>query len=134
MDLFCIDISTITYLTCPDISPKMHTQSSNAMQSKPAVIVYSATHTAAIPIPVPTHILLTPTFLLVRFNSYSSVLTCLAPVQPKGCPKAIAPPDQSSQHACTQSDGGGGGRRGPLTLGIDFRLRNAEFISTPETL
>ena len=30
---------------------------------------YSATHTAAIPIPVPTHMLVTPTFWPVRFNS-----------------------------------------------------------------
>lgn len=53
---------------------------------------YSATHTAAIPMPVPTHMLVTPTFLSVLFNSYSNVETCRAPVQPNGCPNAIAPP------------------------------------------
>ena len=36
---------------------------------------YSATHTAAMPMPVPTHMLLTPTRFPVRRNSYSSVLT-----------------------------------------------------------
>jgi hypothetical protein len=37
--------------------------------------IYSATHTAAIPIPVPTHMLVTPTVLFVRLSSYSSVET-----------------------------------------------------------
>jgi hypothetical protein len=55
-------------------------------------IVYSATHTAAMPMPVPTHILVTPICLPVRLSSVSRVLTCLAPVTPRGCPKAIAPP------------------------------------------
>ena len=54
--------------------------------------LYSATQTAAMPIPVPTHILVTPTFSPRLLNSYNNVLTCLAPVQPSGCPKAIAPP------------------------------------------
>lgn len=48
------------------------------------VAVYSRTQTAAIPIPVPTHIDVTPTFLSVRFSSVNSVLTCLAPVHPSG--------------------------------------------------
>ena len=45
---------------------------------------YSATHTAAMPIPVPTHILVTPTFLPVLRSSVNKVLTCQAPVQPSG--------------------------------------------------
>lgn len=53
---------------------------------------YSATKTAAMPIPVPTHIELTPTFFPVRLSSYRSVEIWRAPVQPKGCPNAIAPP------------------------------------------
>lgn len=35
----------------------------------PLLSIYSATHTAAIPIPVPTHIDVTPTFCPVRLNS-----------------------------------------------------------------
>lgn len=53
---------------------------------------HSLTQTAAIPIPVPTHILVTPIFFPVRPSSLKSVATCLAPVHPNGCPKAIAPP------------------------------------------
>lgn len=45
---------------------------------------YSATQTAAMPIPVPTHILVTPTFWPVLRSSYSKVLTWRAPVQPSG--------------------------------------------------
>ena len=58
----------------------------------PVLLTHSLTQTAAIPIPVPTHILVTPIFFPVRPNSLKSVATCLAPVQPKGCPNAIAPP------------------------------------------
>jgi hypothetical protein len=46
--------------------------------------VYSETQTAAIPIPVPTHMLVTPIFLFVRLSSVSSVLTWREPVQPRG--------------------------------------------------
>ena len=47
---------------------------------------------AAAPIPVPMHILTKPYFPFVLFNSGNKVETYLAPVQPKGCPKAMAPP------------------------------------------
>ena len=53
---------------------------------------YSATNNPAMPIPEPTHILVSPTFLPVRLSSVNKVDTCLAPVVPKGCPNAIAPP------------------------------------------
>ncbi len=43
-------------------------------------------------IPVPMHIDMTPKRFPVLFNSLSKVDTCLAPVQPRGWPKAIAPP------------------------------------------
>lgn len=52
------------------------------------VLVYhdsSETKTPAIPIPVPTHILVTATFCFLRFNSDKTVTTCLVPVQPRGC-------------------------------------------------
>lgn len=38
------------------------------------------------------HIEITPNFYLVRISSCNKVATYLAPVVPKGCPKAIAPP------------------------------------------
>lgn len=47
-------------------------------------LFYSATQTAAIPIPVPTHMEVTPIFLLVRVSSVSKVLTWREPVQPRG--------------------------------------------------
>jgi hypothetical protein len=53
---------------------------------------YSATNNPAMPIPEPTHILVSPTFLPVRLSSVNKVDICLAPVVPKGCPNAIAPP------------------------------------------
>lgn len=53
---------------------------------------YSRTQTAAIPIPVPTHILVTPTSSPLLPNSFSKVETCLAPVHPRGWPNAMAPP------------------------------------------
>src|SRR5690606_10394814 len=46
----------------------------------------------AAPCPVPTHIVTIPYFLLVRFNSLITCTDNLAPVQPSGCPIAIAPP------------------------------------------
>lgn len=49
-----------------------------------SILPYSATQTAAMPIPVPTHILVTPTFCPVRLSSVNNVPTCLAPVQPNG--------------------------------------------------
>jgi hypothetical protein len=66
---------------------------------------YSLSIIAAAPIPVPIHIEVTinlkdesnfnipPTFFPCRFNSGKRVAICLAPVQPKGCPSAIAPPE-----------------------------------------
>ena len=39
---------------------------------------------AAMPMPVPMHMLVTPILWFVRFNSVRSVLTCLAPVTPSG--------------------------------------------------
>lgn len=47
---------------------------------------------AAAPIPVPIHIETTPNFFPVLANSGSNVAICREPVQPKGCPRAIAPP------------------------------------------
>jgi len=47
---------------------------------------------AAAPIPAPIHIETNPVFLFYLFNSGIKVAIYLAPVQPKGCPKAIAPP------------------------------------------
>lgn len=49
-----------------------------------ASFFYSATQTAATPIPVPTHMLVTPTCLPVLFSSVRRVLTCRAPVHPRG--------------------------------------------------
>ena len=42
--------------------------------------------------PVPIHMDTKPYFPPVLFNSGSKVAICLAPVHPRGCPKAIAPP------------------------------------------
>ena len=42
--------------------------------------------------PVPIHIEITPYFLLVLLSSDIKVTSYLAPVAPKGCPSAIAPP------------------------------------------
>lgn len=47
---------------------------------------------AAAPIPAPIHILIKPNLAPYLFNSGKRVATYLAPVQPNGCPKAIAPP------------------------------------------
>ena len=44
------------------------------------------------PIPVPIHMVTSPTFLPLLFNSGIIVASILAPLQPKGCPIAIAPP------------------------------------------
>jgi hypothetical protein len=46
----------------------------------------------AAPIPVPMHILTKPYLPFVLFNSGINVAIYLAPVHPKGCPNAIAPP------------------------------------------
>lgn len=56
------------------------------------MIYHSASKIAAIPIPLPTHIEITPNFFFVLLNSVNKVDTCLAPVAPRGCPNAIAPP------------------------------------------
>lgn len=53
---------------------------------------YSFSKIAAAPIPVPIHIEIHPYCLLVHINSCMRVATYLAPVHPKGCPNAIAPP------------------------------------------
>jgi hypothetical protein len=54
--------------------------------------IHSLSKTAAAPIPVPMHIETTPVFSLVLSSSWNRVTIILAPVIPKGCPKAIAPP------------------------------------------
>mmetsp|Transcript_100081 Transcript_100081/g.261008 ORF Transcript_100081/g.261008 Transcript_100081/m.261008 type:complete len:300 (+) Transcript_100081:206-1105(+) len=48
--------------------------------------------TLAAPMPVPMHIETTPSFPLVRFSSGSSVAIRREPVQPRGWPRAMAPP------------------------------------------
>lgn len=55
-------------------------------------INHSLSIKAAAPIPVPMHIETTPYFFLVLISSGIKVAICLLPVQPSGCPKAIAPP------------------------------------------
>jgi hypothetical protein len=47
---------------------------------------------AAAPYPDPMHIEITPYFLFYLFNSGNKQAIYLAPVQPNGCPIAIAPP------------------------------------------
>ncbi len=47
---------------------------------------------AAAPIPVPIHIDTTPNFPLVLTSSGIKVAIWRAPVHPRGCPRAIAPP------------------------------------------
>lgn len=49
----------------------------------------SETNTPAIPMPVPTHILVTATFCFRRLSSDRTVTTCLVPVAPSGCPIAL---------------------------------------------
>ena len=44
------------------------------------------------PCPVPTHMVTAPYFWFLLFISFNSWTVNLAPVHPKGCPKAIAPP------------------------------------------
>src|SRR5206468_7161401 len=46
----------------------------------------------AAPIPPPTHIVTMPYRDWRRFISYSRLVVSLAPVQPRGWPRAIAPP------------------------------------------
>ena len=46
----------------------------------------------AAPIPDPMHIEVTKVFPPLRRSSCNPVATCRAPVQPSGCPNAIAPP------------------------------------------
>jgi hypothetical protein len=53
---------------------------------------YSFSINAAAPIPVAVHIEITPYFFFYLLSSGKSVATYLAPVHPRGCPKAIAPP------------------------------------------
>ena len=47
---------------------------------------------AAAPCPDPMHIEIIPYFLFCLLNSGNKVATYLAPVQPSGWPRAIAPP------------------------------------------
>lgn len=60
----------------------------------------SFTNSAAIPIPVPMHILVNSIFFFCRLHSLSPETICLTPVMPNGCPRAIAPPRGFS---CSQS-------------------------------
>ena len=53
---------------------------------------YSFSKIAAAPIPVPIHMEMQPNFLFVLISSCIRVATCLAPVQPRGWPSAMAPP------------------------------------------
>ena len=53
---------------------------------------HSRSITAAAPCPVPIHIEITPILPPVRFNSERRVPTMRAPVIPRGCPRAMAPP------------------------------------------
>ena len=46
----------------------------------------------AAPIPPPTHMLTRPYRAFRRLISYNNVVVSFAPVQPSGCPRAIAPP------------------------------------------
>src|SRR4029453_17611341 len=46
----------------------------------------------AAPMPPPTHMVTSPYFALRRCISCSRVVLSFAPVQPSGCPSAIAPP------------------------------------------
>jgi len=55
-------------------------------------IYHSNLKTPAAPIPVPMHIETNPYFPPVLLNSGSKVAIYLAPVQPNGWPKAMAPP------------------------------------------
>jgi len=55
-------------------------------------VLLSTSNTAAAPIPVPMHIETIPYRPFVLFSSCSNVVICLVPVQPKGCPNAMAPP------------------------------------------
>ena len=53
---------------------------------------YSFSTTQAAPIPVPMHMLITPYFYFYLLSSGNKEAIYLAPVHPRGCPKAIAPP------------------------------------------
>lgn len=53
---------------------------------------HSLSNMAAAPYPVPMHIDTIPLFFPVLSNSVSNVTIILAPVIPRGWPKAIAPP------------------------------------------
>src|SRR5271154_1127307 len=67
----------------------------NAIQRSPASNAFyscSLTSNPAIPCPVPIHILVTRTLLFVLLATLKIVQICLAPVAPRGCPRAIAPP------------------------------------------
>ena len=59
-------------------------------------IIYSINHSFSIkhaaPIPVPTHIETIAFFAFVLYIYGSNVAICLEPVQPRGCPIAMAPP------------------------------------------
>merc|ERR1739848_610342 len=53
---------------------------------------HSLSKTAAAPIPLPMHMETTPYLLFLFAISWSKVAVHLAPVHPRGCPKAMAPP------------------------------------------
>ena len=56
------------------------------------VVDWSISKTPAAPCPVPTHIVTMPCLARWVFNSLRSCTVSLAPVQPRGCPRAMAPP------------------------------------------
>lgn len=73
------------------------------MRPLPTILLSNCLHyyckfsiTAAAPMPPALHIDITPYLPPMRFSSGRSVASCLAPVAPKGCPKAIAPPESKA--------------------------------------
>ena len=54
--------------------------------------VYKSSKIPAAPCPVPTHMVTIPYFLFCLFSSFMICTVSFAPVQPSGCPNAIAPP------------------------------------------
>jgi hypothetical protein len=58
----------------------------------------SFTNTPAMPIPVPTHILVTPIFWFRLLSSERRVTTCLVPVAPSGWPIALNRNVSGGQH------------------------------------
>mmetsp|Transcript_17184 Transcript_17184/g.50772 ORF Transcript_17184/g.50772 Transcript_17184/m.50772 type:complete len:225 (+) Transcript_17184:104-778(+) len=60
--------------------------------SRPCVHCGGTSKTAASPMPVPMHMDTTPRPPPRRLSSWHSVAICRDPVQPSGCPRAMAPP------------------------------------------